>query len=139
MSMIASFYQVERARLDEAVAAGAGAVEDFLAEQDEIPDAFNWSGYVMLFAMHHLAEAHGVPVTDASLDGDSTYVFGLEHQHLVPLLNPDRFERAQLRNALRSLSLDFEEAGMAAIDAITALRDQLAALTSDRALVVSVS
>ncbi|HZM77608.1 MAG TPA: hypothetical protein VFC19_17965 [Candidatus Limnocylindrales bacterium] len=139
MSSIASVYIAKQADLPEIAAAGLGRLGE-LATQVE--DAFDWSGRVLYFLIESLEE-QGIQLSSAEF-GDveealEAFVIGPDRKVLLPQLDPEANDPAEIRAWLADWDMDFEEAGDAGFDALTMLHEQISALPDDSVLIVHIT
>jgi hypothetical protein len=153
VSVIASFHVVARERL-VGLAAGAATndepgrlrplAEDASREaRREIDsDEFLWSGNVMTDLLDYLA-GRGLPLFDSELNAyfdGAEYVVVLTpaHKRLLSRLDPAAYPPEDMREAMKGLELDAEEAGYAVTDGLAVLRSGIAGLADDEVLMVTV-
>lgn len=154
MSVIASFYVIARERLIGLAAAAAtnneagrpqtlayDAADEARREID--PDEFLWSGNVMLDLLAYLAK-RGLPLFDSELNayfnkagGPYVVVLTPAHKRLLPQLDPAAYTPDDMREAMKELELDAEEAEYAATDGLAVLRSGIASLADDELLMVT--
>ncbi|WP_327000211.1 hypothetical protein OHA72_34420 [Dactylosporangium sp. NBC_01737] len=139
MSSIASLYLLRGP--DIQAFATSGRAPDHLRLQDTV----FWSGYFWMYLLLFLDE-QGVPVSqsrhDTTLtDVEATYfLLTTEHQPYLPQLDPATFDQAAFDEYLSGMGWDdFDEAPIAAEETLTVLRDQVAALTEDHALLIDIA
>jgi hypothetical protein len=155
VSVIASFYVVARERLiglaavvgsgDEAGRPRQLAYHAAAGARREIDrDEFLWSGNVMVDLLDYLTR-RGLPLLDSELNAyftevDVPYVvvFTAAHKRLLPGLDPAAYTPEDMREAMRGLGLDAEEAEYAVTDGLTVLRAGIAGLADDELLMVQV-
>jgi hypothetical protein len=138
MSSIASVYIAKQADLPEIAAAG---LEHLGELAQEVEDAYDWSGRVLYFLIESLEE-QGISLSSAEF-GDveealEAFVIGPDRKVLLPQLDPDANDPAEVRAWLADWDMDFEEAGEAGIDALTMLHEQISALPDDSVLIVHI-
>lgn len=154
MSVIASFYVVSREQLIGLAVAAAANDEAgrsrplayaAVGEARRVigPGEFLWSGSVMTDLLDYLA-GRGLPLFDSELnayfnEADGPYVAVLTpaHKQLLSRLDPVAYTPEDMREAMKGLELDAEEAEYAATDGLTVLHSGVAGLADDEVLVVT--
>lgn len=138
MSSIASLYLLREPDVQAFAKSGVAPHEL------ELPDAFHWSGYFMLYLMLFLDE-QGVPVSESRYDQDLTGVEGVyfllttEHRQYLPRLDPATFDQSAFGEYLDEMGFaDFDEAPVATRETLDLLREQLATLDDDEALLIDI-
>ncbi|MFC5004833.1 hypothetical protein ACFPIJ_44285 [Dactylosporangium cerinum] len=139
MSSIASLYVLREP--DVRTLAESGHAPDDL----ELRDAFHWSGYFMLYLLLFLEEEQDVPVSRSRYDevlpdpaDGMRFVLTAEHQAHLPRLDVATFDQAAFDDYLDEMGGSFEESPIAVEETLTLLRDQVAALRDDQALVIEI-
>ncbi|GGM30479.1 hypothetical protein ACFFX1_46470 [Dactylosporangium sucinum] len=119
-----------------------------LAEHgQEVASGYGWSGFVVLVVLDVLEDqgislsgnGHDEPI--GGPDDDTFYtVVTTEHRRYLPRLDPDAFPGALFHSAFveAGLRTDERDSAAAAWDTIAILRDRIAALGDDEALVIVV-
>jgi hypothetical protein len=138
VSSIASLYVLREPDLN------AFAESGHAPEHLRLRDTVFWSGHFWMYLLLFLDE-QGVPVSQSRHDDAFADVEGLhfllttEHQAYLPRLDPASFDQAAFKEYLDGMGWDdFDEAPIAAEETLTVLREQLAALTEDRALLIDI-
>ena len=138
MSSIAALYLLREP--DVQALAESGLAPEHL----ELRDVFHWSGYFMMYLLDFLDE-QGVPVSQSRYDGDLAdleglhYVLTTEHQAYLPQLDPAAFDQESFGEYLDGMGWDdFDEAPTAVAETLQLLREQVAALTGDQALLIDI-
>jgi hypothetical protein len=138
VSSIASLYVLREPDVRSFADAG------FAPADLELRDVFHWSGYFMMYLLDFLDE-QGVPVSRSRYDDDLAdvegmhYVLTTEHQAYLPQLDPAAFDQAAFDGYLDGMGWDdFDEAPIAVEETLTLLREQVAALTGDQALLIDI-
>jgi hypothetical protein len=140
MSSIASLYLLREP--DVQALAGSGAAPDEL----ELRDVFHWSGYFMLYLLLFLEEQE-VPVSESryddllSLASDQDtvrYLLTSEHQAHLARLEFAAFDLAAFDEYLDEMGGTFEEAPIAVEETLALLREQVAGLREDQALLIEI-
>jgi hypothetical protein len=138
VSSIASLYVLREPDVQEFAKTGS-APHDL-----ELDDVFHWSGYFMMYLMLFLEE-QDVPVStsrhdDLLADREGVYfLLTTEHQPYLPQLDPAAFDQAAFDDYLDGMGWsDFEESPIAVEETLTMLREQLAALRDDQALLIDI-
>lgn len=138
MSTIASVYLVNAAD----VSAMAEAGQEWLWDNaEEIEDAYLWSGVALLYVMESLRR-RGVVLTSPQYE-DAAKALGVEilgpdRREILPQLDAAAYGADELRSLITSWGMHFEEANMAADDALGMLHEQVTALPADSVLVVHI-
>ena len=139
MSTIASVYVAKQADLPAIAAAGPERLSE---TAQEVQDAYEWSGRVLYFLIESLEE-QGIQLSSAEF-GDveealEAFVIGPDRKVLLPRLDPDANDPAEVREWLADWDMEFEDAGEAGIDALTMLHEQISALPDDSVLIVHIA
>ena len=137
MSAIAWFYVVHRDLLLRADTPIADLARQFGRETD--PDEFPYSGYLMMDMLLFL-EDRGIPITRSASDrehaGSLVTVLTAEHRPLLPNLDPALFSLVDMRQALQKYDLLDDEIIESVTDTLNVLRNGIANLADDQALVI---
>ncbi len=143
MSAIASFFTLEREHLPQLLEDPYQTLIDHGRRPDE---EYGWSGYCVAHVLTYLSDRDvdlfGTPLRAEAdrLNGETfTLLLTANHKRFLPRLDPDGYDDESLAEHFEDMDYGFEEAPMAARDAIALLRDQIAALDAGEILIVTVS
>ena len=138
MSSIASVYIAKQTDLPEITAAGPEGLNDYAVE---VEDAYDSSGRVLYFLIESLEE-QGISLSSPEFgeveEALQAFVIGPDRKELLPQLDPEANHPDELRSWLADWDTEFEEAGEAAMDALTMLHEQISALPADSVLIVRI-
>lgn len=123
MSSIASVYIAKQTDLPEIAAAGLEGLNDYAVEVEE---AYDGSGRVLYFLIESLEE-QGISLSSPEFgeaeEALEAFVIGPDRKVLLPQLDPEANDPDELRSWLADWDMEFEEAGEAAMDALTMLHE----------------
>jgi hypothetical protein len=142
MSAIASFYRLPKQCLPRLVEEYRQTLVEFGREPEE---EYGWSGYCVVHLLTYLAD-RGVDLFDTPLQAeadklhreDVTLLLTSEHKKFLPRLDPDLYDDESIIEHFEEMDYEFEEAPMAARDAIQLLHDEIEALDENEILIVAI-